>query len=122
MEISFGRNKRVEIYKPFGNTRILHYHFKQTRKGCWIYLPSEVLGRLGVDQSKDGDFIAFILDDLDDKYPFLAITKEDFITSKLRPVLFDLRQQATASLERLKEAVKASELDVYTKGDTNANF
>jgi len=122
MEFSFDKSKGVEIYKPFGNTRILHYHFKQTRKGCWIYLPAEVLSRLGIDQSKDGDFIAFILDDLDDKYSFLAITKEDFVTSKLRPILFDLRQQATTSLERLKEAAKASELDVYTKGDTNANF
>ena len=112
-------NGKIELYKSFGNTRILHYHFKQARKGCWIYLPAELLDRLGIDQTKDGDFIAFILDDLDDKYSFIALTRESFISDRLRPLLLSLKQQATANLERLRAMAEAKDTvaDVYVKGD-----
>ena len=72
---------------------------------------------------QDNHVLAFILDDLDDKYSFISITREDFVVDRLRDLILDLRYKSTSRLEKAKKLAETSTVapdsqnDVENKGD-----
>ena len=107
MEFVFNKNKEIDIYKSCGTVALLRCSFKPQHKGVWIYVPPELVSVLGLTQ-QDNHVFALILDDLDDKYPFIAITKENFVTDKLKSLILDLRYKSTNRLEKAKEIAESS--------------
>ena len=106
MDYIVNKNKQVSVYKPFGNIVVLPYRFKQQRKGVWLYLPSQLVASLGIEYGKDGDLIAFLIDDEDLEHNFIVLTRDRAITNKLQPLLLNLKCKA---LDRLEAARKLAE-------------
>jgi len=107
MEFAFNKNGEIDIYKPFGTIALLRCSFKARHKGVWLYIPPELVNVLGLTQ-QDNHVIALILNDLSDKYSFLAITRENFVTDRLRDLILDLRYKSTSRLEKAKKLAETS--------------
>jgi len=126
MEFSFDKNRQIDIFKSLSDIGTLHYHFKLRRRGAWVYLSREILDVLGIDGNQDGELLFFVIDDSDIRYNFLILVKSDFLTERLRPLLFDLKFKSTTAVDLLKKLAEArgtAAADVYIdKGDTNATF
>jgi len=114
MDFIVDKNKHISLYKDFGNVSVLPYHFKQQRKGCWIYLPSQLIDVLGIETGKDGSLLAFILDDLDSPYNFLVLTKDNFILDKLRPQLLDIKFKSLTKLQEIKKTASSENVSSDT--------
>ena len=119
LEFTFDKNKQISIYKPFGNIAILPYHFKQQRKGVFIYLPSQLIDALGIETGKDGDLIAFLIDDLDSPYNFLILTKDNFILDKLRPQLLDIKFKSLTKLQEIKKTASSENVSSDTSSQND---
>jgi len=122
MEFIFNKDGHVDIFKSLSDIGTLHYHFKLRRRGAWIYLSKEILDVLGIDGNQDGELLFFVVDDVDIRYNFLILVKSDFLTERLRPLLFDLKFKSTTAVDLLKklaEARDAAGADIYAKGDIN---
>jgi len=109
MDYILTKDKRIEVFKDFGNIAVLRFHFKQSRQGCWIFLPSKIVDVLGIQHGVDGDLLAIILDDADLQNNFVVLTRDNFILSKLRPLLFDIKQKTKTQLEVTKKLAETTE-------------
>ena len=122
MEFVFNKNKEIDIYKDFGTIALLRCSFKSRHKGVWIYVPPELVSILGLTK-QDNHVFALILNDLDGKYPFIAITRENFVTDRLRDLILDLRYKSASRLEKAKKLAEAStvspDLSQDNVGDVN---
>ena len=107
MDYIINKNGEVDLYKSCGTVALLRCSFKPQHKGMWLYVPPELVGVLGLTK-QDNHVFALILNDLDDKYPFIAITKESFVTDKLRSLILDLRYKSASRLEKAKEIAESS--------------
>jgi len=107
MEFVLNKNKEIDIYKDCGTVALLRCSFKAQHKGMWLYVPPELVNVLGLSK-QDSHVFALILNDLDDKYSFIAITKENFITDKLRSLILDLKYKSTSRLEAAKKIAESS--------------
>lgn len=122
LEFSFNKNGEINIYKDFGTIALLRCTFKARHKGLWLYIPPQLVDLLGLTE-QDNHVLAFILDDLDDKYSFISITREDFVVDRLRDLILDLRYKSTSRLEKAKKLAETSTVapdsqnDVENKGD-----
>ena len=125
MEFVFDKNKQINLFKSLSDIGTLHYHFKLRRRGAWIYLSKEILDILGVSGGQDGELLFFVISDSDIRYNFLILVKSNFLTERLRPLLFDLKFKSTTTLDLLKKIAEARDTaatDIYVKGDMNANL
>jgi len=107
MDFIFDKNGHADIYKDFGTVALLRCSFKPQHRGAWLYVPPELVSVLGLTK-QDNHVFALILDDLDDKYSFIAITRENFVTDKLRSLILDLKYKSTSRLEKAREIAESS--------------
>jgi len=121
MEIGFNKNGEIDLFKSLSHVGLLHYHFKLRRRGAWIYLSKEILDVLGIDGNQDGELLFFVIADSDIRYNFLILVKSDFLTERLRPLLFDLKFKSTTTVDLLKKLAETKILIDTYEGDKNEN-
>ena len=110
--MDYDKIKDVSLFKGFGTVAVLRCTFRPQHRGGWLYLTPELVDLLGLKSGRDDRVLAFVTDDADSEYRFVTIVKENFVADKLRPLLLDLKQEATSRLEearKLAESIASSE-------------
>ena len=106
--MDYNKTKDVSLYKGFGTLLVLRCTFRPQHKGGWLYLTPELVDLLGLKSGRDDRVVAFVIDDADSEYRFVAITKENFVADRLRPLILDIKQKATSKLEAAKQIAEST--------------